>query len=89
MKRLVLILLALPTFASAQETAPEIDEASGRQIIRQKAQEVDFDEVDVNAALNRPSFGYVAEARRETFNPLIRLRLDFNTEMDASVGDVK
>lgn len=97
MKRLALILLALPTLAFAQDgalaqddgLAQEDEDAPARNVIYQKATEIDFGAVDVNAALNRPGIQIGFEVRRSVFNPLIRLRTDFNVEMDASVGDVK
>ncbi len=84
MKRLALLLLALPTFALAQDD----EEAPPRNVLYQKATEIDFTEVDVNAALNRPSIQITFEARRTAFN-FIRLRSDFSAELDDSVGEVK
>jgi hypothetical protein len=98
MKRLAaLILLALPTLSFAQSTedaaatdgTEEVDADSGRRILRQKVTEVDFDGLDVNATLVKPTGVLVSERRRESFNSLIALRANFDSEMDASVDDMK
>jgi hypothetical protein len=90
MKRLALILVALPlafsTVALAQE---EEDATTSPSVVYPKSTELDFDGVDVNAARNGPAMKFIGETSHDGFKPLIRLRADFNAEMDASVHDVK
>lgn len=89
MKRLALVLVALPLAFSAVALAQEEEAQPPRHTVHQKATEIDFEAVDVDAALIRPSIQLVEEARREKFGSLFGLRENFNAEMDASVDDVK
>lgn len=85
MKCLILILLALPGLASAQET----DAAPSRKVFYQKATEIDFTALNVDAELTRPSIEFYGEHSRPKFIPMTTVRKDFNPEMEASVHDVK
>ncbi|MES2641860.1 MAG: hypothetical protein V4850_20390 [Myxococcota bacterium] len=89
MKRLALILVALPLAFSTVALAQEEEATPSRPIIYQKSTELDFNEVDVNGARNGPAMKFIGETSHDGFKPLIRLRTDFNAEMDASVHDVK
>ena len=90
MKRLALILLVLPLAWSTAALAQEDEDAAANQkVVYQKATEIDFNAVDVDAALIRPNIQLVEEQRRIQFGSLFHLREHFNAEMDASVGDVK
>jgi len=97
MKRLAaLILLALPAVSLAQSTedaatndTEEVDADTGRRVLRQRVTEVDFDGLDVNAPLVKPSGVLVSERRRASFNSLISLRANFDAEVDASIDDMK
>lgn len=59
------------------------------QVIYQERTEIDFEEVDVSGELAKPQGQLLLERRRASFNPLITLRLEFNTEMRESIDDVK
>ncbi|MDP2305368.1 MAG: hypothetical protein Q8P18_05020 [Pseudomonadota bacterium] len=88
MKRLTLILLALPLALPAIALAQEED-AAPRKILYQKATEIDFNAVNVDAALIGPSGGFHSESKRPIFIPMISVRSNFNPEMEASIDDVK
>jgi hypothetical protein len=51
--------------------------------------EIDFEDVDVNGELVKPAGALLIDRKRASFNPLIRLREDFNDEMKQSVDEVK
>lgn len=63
---------------------------SGSQEIRYKERTViDFEGVDVTGELVKPSGALLLDRRKADFNPLIKLRTDFNLEMKQSVDQVK
>ena len=86
MSRLIFIALAatLSTSAFAQE-----DDGEGRQIKYKERTEIDFEGVDVTGELVKPQGVLSTERRKANFNPLIKLRTDFNEEMKQSVNEVK
>ena len=80
----LIILLSL-TFsapaAMAQDEEPKIR--------YKKKTEIDFEEVSVDGALKTPHGAYILDKRQSSFNPLIRLRENFNQEMVDSVNQVR
>ncbi len=77
-------LLSLSTAAFAQEEGEE-----GPRVIYKERTEVDFEGVDVAGELVKPQGALLLDRKRAAFNPLIKLRTDFNTEMSQSVDEVK
>lgn len=86
MNRILGIIAASMLFA-APALAQEAEE--GRQIRYKERTEIDFDAVDVTGELVKPQGGFISERRKAEFNPLIRLRENFNDEMKRSVDEVK
>lgn len=76
MRVLLLSLVALP--ALADEPAPIYPDRT----------EIDFEAVDVNASLVRPSISIDIERRFGTFHPMIDLRKNFDPEMTDSLADL-
>lgn len=63
---------------------------SGKQQVRYKQRTViDFEGVDVTGELVKPSGALLLDRRKADFNPLIKLRTDFDLEMVQSVDHVK
>jgi hypothetical protein len=83
---MIALLLALPAFA--QDEAPAGDD-SGRQIKYKERTEIDFEGVDVTGELVKPQGQLLLDRRKANFNPLIKLREDWNDEMKASVDEIK
>ncbi len=79
--------LTLSGAAFAQEGG-EIDPESGRQIKYKERTEIDFEGVDVTGELVKPQGQLLLDRRKAEFNPLIKLRTDFNEEMKASVNEI-
>jgi hypothetical protein len=65
------------------------DSDDGPRVVFKQETEIDFEDVSVDGELQRPNGAYVVDRRETSFNPLIRLRTDFNPEMYASVDEVK
>tara|TARA_Y100000034_G_C6880045_1_gene403116 strand:- start:934 stop:1188 length:255 start_codon:yes stop_codon:yes gene_type:complete len=80
--RLVLLasmLMCFHTLAFAQE--PKIQ--------YKKKTEIDFDDVTVEGALKRPHGAYLLDKRGSSFNPLIKLKENWDQEMIESVNQVR
>lgn len=91
MKRTIAMLLALAISgaAHAQDAGSTDTDDSGRAIRYKEKTEIDFEGVDVSGELVKPAGALLLDRRKAQFNPLIRLRSDFNDEMKASVDEVK
>ncbi len=76
-------LLAVPAVAQ------EVDAASGRTIKYKERTELTFENLDVEATITKPVCDFLLEAGRPAFNPLLRLRENFEPELRASVDEVK
>ena len=74
-------LLTIPTMALAQEEE--------RTVKYKERTEIDFEGLDVSGELVKPSGALLLDRKRASFNPLIRLRTDFNQEMAESVDEIK
>jgi hypothetical protein len=86
MSRFLFIAATLTLSSSA--FAQEVD-SDGRQIKYKERTEIDFEGVDVTGELVKPQGALTLERRKANFNPLIKLRTDFNEEMKQSVNEVK
>ena len=68
----------------------EVDSNSSKdaKIIYKKETEIDFEALELEGELVKPQGALLLERRRATFNPLIRLRSDFNEDMKQSVNGI-
>ncbi len=80
-KILILSLLTVSFPAMAQD--------DDRSVQYKDRTEIDFEGVDVSGELVKPQGALLLDRKRASFNPLIKLRTDFNPEMSQSVNDVK
>ena len=78
------LLSLLSTTALASE--PKQDEP---QIIYKQKTEIDFESLEIDGELVRPQGSLLLERQGATFNPMIKLRTDFDDEMDKSVQEIK
>lgn len=76
-----MFLILIMNLAIAQE--------EDRPVIYRKKTEIDFEGVDISGQLVKPQGALLLDRKRASFNPLIKLRTDFNPEMSASVTDIK
>ena len=74
-------LLTIPTMAFGQEEE--------RTVKYKERTEIDFEGLDVSGELVKPQGALLLDRKRASFNPLIRLRTDFNQEMAESVDEIK
>tara|TARA_B100000530_G_scaffold273558_1_gene186309 strand:+ start:1327 stop:1575 length:249 start_codon:yes stop_codon:yes gene_type:complete len=82
MKYLVLFMLSGVAYADdSKEEEPKV--------IYKERTEIDFEGVEVAGELVRPQGSLVLERKRAQFNSMIKLRTDFDDEMDKSVDEIK
>lgn len=88
--RLTVALCALPFMTlSAFAQDEEVGDDTSREVKYKERTEIDFEGVDVNGELVKPQGQLLLDRRKADFNPLIKLRDSFDTEMKQSVDEVK
>ena len=83
-----LFLFSLTLFSSIAFAQEEVDE-EGRRVIYKKETEIDFEGLEVEGELVKPQGALLLERKKASFNPLIKLRSNFDIEMSQSVNDIK
>ncbi|MBM4389867.1 MAG: hypothetical protein FJ090_01985 [Deltaproteobacteria bacterium] len=78
------ILVYAPA-ALAQDEGGDDD----RKVVYKQKTEIDFEGLDVSGELVKPQSALVLDRKKAQFNPLIKLRYDFNSEMEQSIDEVK
>lgn len=79
------VLLALSGGSALAQDEP----APGQKVIYKEKTEIDFEGLEVAGELVKPQGALLLDRKRASFNPLIKLRTDFNDEMDRSVDEIK
>lgn len=64
------------------------DEEDKKVVYKQKT-EIDFEDLEIEGILQKPQSALVLERKKANFNPLVKLRTDWNDEMDESTDEVK
>ncbi len=81
-------LLAVTALMTTSSLAFAQDEDE-RTVKYKERTEIDFEGLDVSGELVKPSGALLLDRKKASFNPLIRLRTDFNQEMAESVDEIK
>ena len=63
--------------------------AQDRATEYKKRTEIDFEALDITGEMVKPQGSVIIERRKAEFNPLIKIRTDFNHEMNDSVREIK
>ena len=77
------MLLSFSTSAIADDTEDD------RQIVYKQRTEIDFEGLELQGTLVKPQGALLLDRKKATFNPLIKLRTDFDLEMEESVDEIK
>ena len=80
---IALSFLTLPGHASAG------DEEDDRKITYKQKTEIDFEDLEIEAVLQKPQSALILERKKASFNPLVKLRTDFNEEISQSTDEIK
>jgi hypothetical protein len=75
------MIFLLLSVAIADEPSPTV--------VYQQRTEIDFESVDINGELVKPEGILTQERVTATFNPMIRLRLDWDDEITSSVNEIE
>ena len=70
------------SIALAQDTEETV-------VVYKQKTEIDFEGFEIEGQLLKPNGSIITERKQATFNPLIKLRTEFNHEMIESVKDIK
>jgi len=82
-KALILSLIFLPPHA-----AHAADDGEAKVVYKSKT-EIDFEDLEIEGVLQKPQSALLLERKKANFNPLIKLRTDWNPEIDQSVDEIK
>ena len=63
--------------------------AQDRNTEYKKRTEIDFEALDITGAMVKPQGAILMERKKAEFNPLIKIRTDFNQEMSESIREIK
>ena len=75
---------------SATAAADDTEEPTlERRVIYKQRTEIDFEGLEIEGALVRPQGALILDRTAGSFNPLIRLRMDFEPELNNSVNLIK
>ncbi len=86
-KHLIAILAgALSLGVALPAMAQDEDDASVRY---KKKTEIDFEDISVDGELKKPHGAYLLDKRQSSFNPLIKMKTEFNKEMIESVNQIR
>jgi len=66
-----------------------LDEDSDRKIIYKQRTEIDFESLEVEGVLVKPSSSLVLERKKAAFNPLVKIRTDWDDMIEESIDDAK
>lgn len=81
MKYVILLLLSNMAYADDKTEEPKV-------VYKQKT-EIDFEGVEVDGTLVKPQGSLLLERKHAKFNPMIKLRTDFDDLIDKSVDEIK
>ena len=82
------LVLFLMFSATAMADTPE-EPTNERQIVYKQRTEIDFEGLEIEGTLVRPQGALILDRTAGSFNPLIRLRMDFEPELNNSVNYIK
>jgi len=81
MKLFIVILSLLSTNAFAQD--------EDRKVVYKQKTEIDFEALNIDGELVKPQGALLLDRKKGSFNPLIKLRQDFDREIEQSIDLIK
>lgn len=79
-------LILAPLLLLAGDAKAEDDEP--KKVYR-KETTIDFEELEIEGVLIKPQSALVLERKKASFNPLIKLRTDWNDEIEKNLDEIK
>jgi len=87
LKKAVLIALLSLAAAAEEERGVKVIQEADKVVVRKRTV-IDFNDVTVEGELTRPEGSYVLDRNRTRFPSLIRLRDNFNPELQKSADNL-
>ena len=75
--------------ALASDNDVSLDETSDRKVIYRQKTEIDFEGLDIEGTLVKPSSSLILERKKAAFNPLVKIRTDWNDMIEESIDEAK
>ena len=79
-----MLLLLLVNLAFAGD-----DDSEDRKIIYKQKTEIDFEGLEIEGILQKPQSSLIIDRKKASFNPLIKLRTNWNDEIESSTDEIK
>ena len=79
-----MLLLLLVNLAIAGD-----DDSEDRKIIYRQKTEIDFEGLEIDGILQKPQSSLIIDRKKASFNPLIKLRTNWNDEIESSTDEIK
>lgn len=64
-------------------------EESDRKVVYKQKTEIDFESLDVEATIQRPQSSLILERKKSAFNPLVKIRSDWDDLIQEEIGEAK
>lgn len=84
MKRFIILVPLL--FLAGHAIADDDEE---RKVVYRQETTIDFEDLEIEGILVKPQSALVLERKKASFNPLIKLRTDWNDEIEKNIDEVK
>ena len=79
--------LLLIAFAAAAEPTEESEQ--GKEPVYSSKTEIDFEGLEIEGVLQRPTGTLVLDRKSVRFNPMIKLRTEWDDQVEESIGHIK
>jgi len=76
-------------FAASAHAEDEIEDVGDRKVIYRQKTEIDFEGLEVEGVLVKPSSSLILERKKAAFNPLVKIRTDWDDMIEESIGEAK
>lgn len=76
-------------FAASAYAEDGTEDVGDRKVIYRQKTEIDFEGVEVEGVLVKPSSSLVLERKKAAFNPLVKIRTDWDDMIEESIGEAK
>lgn len=84
MKRFIILVPLL--FLAGHAIA---DDDGETKVVYRQVSAIDFEDLEIEGILVKPQSALVLERKKASFNPLIKLRTDWNDEIEKNIDEVK
>lgn len=82
-----MLLLLIASLAWAGDNVERNDD--GQKVRYKSKTEIDFEDLEIEGVLQKPQSALILERKKASFNPLIKIRTDWNSEIAESTDEIK